>query len=155
MQNSVYGSSLNALHSTKGPVLRGGSRTRAMHSTTTALKRMTNAIVRTVHANPILSRSCCAITGKTIPPVAAPDAAPAIASTRFLEKYVATSEIVGQNTNPSPTPLQTPCARKSCQYRVVAMAVINTASTCSNEPVARTARKYPASRARPEKVPMR
>ena len=85
-------------------------------------------MILTVQANPILGRSCCATSGKMMPPVAPPDAAHAMATTRFLEKYVATKEIVGQKTSPSPNPLQIPCAKRICQY-CVEIDVMKTATT--------------------------
>lgn len=69
---------------------------------------MTKAMILTVQAKPILERSCCATTGNIMPPVAPPEAAHAMATMRFLEKYVATEEMVGQQSSPSPNPLQMP-----------------------------------------------
>jgi len=60
-----------------------------------------------VHPNPILGSNCCAITGKTTPPVALPLAISEIAKTRFLTKYVLKFDTVGQKIIPFPKP----CAR--------------------------------------------
>lgn len=66
--------------------MRGGRRTRAMDKMTMVLKTMTNPMVRTVHIKPTLGSSCCAMSGKMIPPVAPPDAVIAMASERLVVK---------------------------------------------------------------------
>ena len=77
---------MKALHSTIGPDFRGGSRVlkkpRAMRLTVS----ITKACIRTVHAKPILGRSCWTITGYTIPPVAVPEAPIPMAKERRLLK---------------------------------------------------------------------
>ena len=85
-QYKVYDSSRNALHSIKGPKRLGGSLTRAIAIAITALKRMTNPMIRTVHPNPVFGSNCWAINGNIMPPVAAPDAVQAMAKARFVEK---------------------------------------------------------------------
>lgn len=50
--------------------------------------------------------------------------------------------------------MQTPCARKNCQY-CVQNDVAKVPATTSTEPVAKRGRKNPASVKRPVKVPMK
>lgn len=80
--------------------------------------------LRIVQPNPILGSSCWTMTGKTKPPVAEPAAAMPIARLFFLLKYVDTNASIGQNKQPFPRPVQTPCARKSCQYWVEREAIM-------------------------------
>ena len=70
-----------------GPLFRGGSLVRENNKTRIALKSITKPITLTVHANPILGRSDCAMAGKTMPPVPPPQAArDTAAARRRLEK---------------------------------------------------------------------
>lgn len=91
--------------------------------------------------------------GNTNPPVPVPHATIPIATARLLSKYVATTAIVGQNKNPFPNPIHTPCARNNCQYDPPAKLDEKIPSTCSAEPKASTGRKYPASVRRPVSAP--
>lgn len=107
----------------------------------------------TVHAKPILSNSCRAIIGNTTPPVTLPHVVTLIASAFFFVKYVDTFASAGVYDIPAPNPPQIPWAKKSCQYSVQ-RDVMNTARTCRVQPTMSRERKWPASKSRPEKMPM-
>lgn len=101
----------------------------------TLLTRMISVITRTVHANPMTFRHLYAITGKTIPPVAAPHEASETAITRLVLKYVAYSAIIGLNRSPWPIPLTTPCANQKC-HNFVPKEVAKAPITWKKQPVA-------------------
>ena len=118
-----YAYSLNAPISTIGPDVRGGSLGRTSNITATHDTATTRPMARTVQWKPILGRSCCAMTGKIMPPTAPPVALSEIAMDLFLEKYVDTLAMVGANTTPHPSPWHRPCARNSCQYSDATLVV--------------------------------
>lgn len=62
--------------------------------------------------------------------------------------------MVGAKRHPFPRPIHKPWERNTCQY-LVALAAVNIPSICSAEPVRKICRKYPASVARPVKVPVK
>ena len=61
---------------------------------------------------------------------------------------------MGQKRRPEPIPVQTPWARNNCQY-LVDREVIKTPRSCRIVPAINVGRKYPASVARPDRVPMK
>lgn len=73
-------------------------------TTIAILTSTTKPIMRTVQGKPMRGSSCSAITGKTMPPVAAPLADVEIAMVRFVVKYVETDAMVGQKMRPLPRP---------------------------------------------------
>lgn len=100
-----------------------------------------NPIALTVQGKPAVGSSCLAMAGKIRPPVALPQAVMPMASPLFLLKYVDTVATVGQKRHPLPMPMQTPWARKSCQY-FVHTAVVKMPRSWKVVPRRKTSRKY-------------
>ena len=139
--------------SRRGPDLLGGSRVFISARVTEVMLSMRKPKARIVQGKPIFGRSVSTIAGNTMPPVAFPPLAIASAKARFFVKYVEMQANAGVNMIPLPMPVQRPWAKNSCQYSVH-REVMNIPKIWSNDPVINTARKYPASVARPEKDPM-
>lgn len=85
-QKNRYGNSAKATHSIKGPLLRGGSLGFMRVAAVIIPISITNPITLIVHGKPTFGSNCCAIAGKTNPPVAEPLAHNPSASDRFLKK---------------------------------------------------------------------
>ena len=149
-----YPFSLKDAKSTQGPDFLGGILGLKSKFAKINVTSCTKPIALTVHAIPILPRSCLAIEGNINPPVALPVAVIPKARARRLLKYVETTARLGVNMRPLPSPVHRPCARRSCQ-KVVLSEVMKTPRRVRNVPAAKVARKYPASVKRPAKVPMK
>lgn len=149
-----YPFSLKEAKSTQGPAFLGGSLGRRSKFAMIKVTSCTKPIALTVQANPILPRSCLAIEGKMSPPTGLPVETMPKANARRLLKYVETTARLGVNIRPLPKPVQSPCARRSCQ-NVSLREVMKTPRRVKAEPAAKVARKYPASVKRPAKVPMK
>lgn len=108
MANKVYGASLKAESSMKGPVRRGGSRALNPRLQTMRMARMRNPMIRTVQPKPNVGRSDRTRAGKISPPVDEPQADIPIARLLLLEKYVDRRVNAGQKSKPLPRPTQTP-----------------------------------------------
>lgn len=105
-----------------------------------------------VQPNPMLGSSVLAMLGKTSPPTVLPHAAAANATALLRAKYVDITVMAGVNRKPLPMPVQTPCARNTCQY-VVEIDVMKVPTTIKTAPVVTVALKNPASVRMPAKLP--
>jgi hypothetical protein len=151
IMKSTYGPSLKALHSTQGPVLLGLSRGFRRRIAIVQITMATKAETLTAQPNPTLGMRYWIVAGNITLPMPVPVAAIAIASALFLLKYELITVSGGMNMMPSPSPVQTPCARKICQY-CVATLVMNVPKMTMNEPAASVVLTYPASARRPDTV---
>jgi hypothetical protein len=88
-----------------------------------------------------------------MPPVLVPVAAVVTAKTRRGIKYVEINVTLGNHMRPCPRPIQSPWARKICQYSV-ARLVMKVPKPSRTAPAATTVLAIPASVARPESVEM-
>jgi hypothetical protein len=106
----------------------------------TIVTAMTKPMTLTVHPNPTVGSNDSAMAGYTSPPVADPLAATPSASERCLRKYVEQMVKLGIKTSALPSPTQTPCARKTCQY-FVHSDVTKSPTVWTMAPVMKTRRK--------------
>ena len=106
--NREYDVSRKADNSKIGPVFLGGSRGFINATLTAVIPSIRKPKARIVHGKSILGSNVSTIAGKTIPPVALPLAAIAIAMPRFFVKYVEISARAGQKSKPPPMPVHKP-----------------------------------------------
>jgi hypothetical protein len=101
----------------------------------TLMAKATKAEHRTAQAKPTLGMRYCIVAGKMTLPMPVPVADTAMAMDRYFLKYELTTDRGGINMMPSPSPVQSPCARKICQYPG-AKLVMKVPKTTRKEPVA-------------------
>lgn len=113
----------------------------------------TKAAHRTAQGKPTCGMRYCTMDGNTRLPKDVPVAAMASANALFFLKYELAVVTEGMKASPSPSPVQTPCARKICQYSL-ARLIMNVPRTASEHPNITQCLVYPASVSRPETVQM-
>ncbi|KAF4119500.1 hypothetical protein GMORB2_4630 [Geosmithia morbida] len=86
--------------------------------------------------------------GYKVAPSPLPTVAVDMASARCRTKYRGTTAMDGTDRQHVPKPTHTPCARSTCQYRVL-MLVIMKPAVSSTAPAAIRLRQYPMSNSGP------
>lgn len=126
---------MNAAHSITGPVFLACSRGLNNAMATVKIASISRATHLSAHAKPTGRIRYWTVDAWMTAPKPVPAAESAIASDLFVEKYELRTDSMGMKTRPRPRPVQTPWARKVCQYAAQKL-VARVPRTMRNEPAA-------------------